>query len=86
MKQSKSQYQTLRTRKFSFKAFDLSKYPIKNFQSTINVLSNKGDEKELDTDDPPEQITQNILSSSQLFLKTLNKRKGKDTGSGKRDR
>ncbi len=41
MKKSKSQYQTLRTRKFSFEVSDLSKHPIKNLQSTINILSDK---------------------------------------------
>ena len=51
MKESKSQYQTLRTRKFSFEASDLSKHPIKNLQMTINILLNKGDEEDRDVND-----------------------------------
>jgi len=37
----------LRTKKLSFEVFDLSKHPIKNLQSTINVISDKGDDGEM---------------------------------------
>ncbi len=79
IKQSKSQYQAFRIRKLSFEASDLSKHPIKNLQMTINILSDKGDEKDGDGngDNPPKQTTQNISSSSRSFLKIPNKEKGK---------
>ncbi len=64
IKELKKQYQTLRTRKFSFEASNLSKHLMKNLQTTINILSNKGDKEEENADDPPEQIIQNISSSS----------------------
>ena len=53
---------------------------MKNFQMTINILSNKGDNEKLNVDDPSEQTTQNISLSSRLFLKMINKNKikGKD--------
>jgi len=37
-------------RKFSFEASDLNKHSIKNLQSTINIISDKGDDQE-ETDD-----------------------------------
>jgi len=46
IKKSKSQYQTLRTMKFFFKAFDLSKHLINNLQSTINIILDKEDDEE----------------------------------------
>ena len=85
MKKSKSQYQTLTIRKLSFEASDLSKHPIKNLQTTINILSDKGNKEEENADDSPEQTTQNIFSSSRSFLNNPDKRKGKDTGRGRRN-
>ncbi len=52
---------------------------------TINILSNKGDEEDGDADDPSEQTTQNISSSSQSFLEIPNKGKEKDIGQGRKD-
>ena len=53
IRKSKGQYQELKMRKFSFEASDLSKHPIKNLQSTINVILDKGDKLE-EIDEPPE--------------------------------
>ncbi len=39
IRRSKNQYQVLSTSKQSFETSDLSKHPIKNLQSTINVLT-----------------------------------------------
>ncbi len=52
---------------------------MKNFQTTINVLSHKEDNEELDIDNPSEQTIQNISSSSWSFLEMPNKEKRKDT-------
>ena len=62
-KQSKTQYQTLQTRKLPFEASDLSRYPIKNLQSTINIISDKEDEIE-NLADIGDQLQ---FSSSRLF-------------------
>jgi len=43
-------------RKFSFEISDLSKNLMKNFQPTINVISDKGDD-EFEVDDLSEQTT-----------------------------
>ncbi len=87
IKKSKSQYQTFRNRKLSFEASDLSKHPIKNLQSTINILSDKGDNREEEADDLPEQTTQNILSSSYSFLGGSSKpNKGKEKVTGDQSR
>ncbi len=82
IKNSKSQYQTLSIRKFSFEASNLSKHPIKNLQSTINLLSDKEDNEHEEANDPPEQINQNTSSLSHLFSGRSSqsyKGKGKDT-------
>jgi len=52
IKKSKSQYQALSIRKFFFKASNLSKHPIKNLQSTINVLSDKENNENEEADSP----------------------------------
>ncbi len=55
----KNQYQIIKTRKLSFETSDLSKHPIKNLQSTINILMDKEDnEEEENTEEIPEQSTQ----------------------------
>ncbi len=63
IKQSKSQYQMLKTKKLSFKIFNLSKHLMKNLQSTINVILDKGD-KEKETKNPSDQKTQNLSFSN----------------------
>ncbi len=83
IKKSKSQYQMLRTRKLPFEASDLSKYLVKNLQSTINVLTDKEDDgKEENTEKIPKQSTQKQLvglSFSKRFSKPT-KEKEKDIG------
>ena len=47
------------TRKLTFETSDLSKHPIKNLQTTINVLiDQKENEKEGDIEEVPEQSIQ----------------------------
>ena len=82
IKKSKNQYQILKNRKLSFKASDLSKHPIKNLQSTINILTDKKNNKEEDTEEVPKPSNQK-KSSGPSFpdgSSKPNKRKGKDTG------
>ena len=58
IKKSKSQYQILRIRKLSFEASDLSKHLIKNLQLTINILTDKKDNKEEDVEEVSESSNQ----------------------------
>ena len=68
----------LRNWKLSFEASDLSKHPIKNLQSTINIILDKGDEGE-EADNHLDSSTQNLSSSSQTFSEIPdNKDKGKE--------
>jgi len=60
IKKLKSQYQVLTNRRLSFKASNLSKHPIKNLQSTINVLTDQEETEkpeEEDIEKVPEQST-----------------------------
>ncbi len=57
--------------------FDLNKYPMKNLQSIINVISDKENDGE-EIDDPSDQNTQDLSSLSRAFPETpSNKDKGK---------
>ncbi len=58
IKKSKNQYQILKNRKLSFKASDLSKHPIKNLQSTINILTDKEDNEKENMKEVPELSNQ----------------------------
>src|SRR6266542_1731468 len=51
IRRSKSQYQTLTFQKQPFETSDLSQHPIKNLQSTINVLTDQEDNDVADTGD-----------------------------------
>ena len=54
IKRSRSQYQVLSFQKQLFETSDLSQYPIKNLQSTINVLTDQEDNNLADMEDAPD--------------------------------
>src|SRR6266540_5292439 len=83
IRKSKNQYQVLSNQKQPFKTSDLSQHPIKNLQSTINILTDQEDNNLADTEDAP-NISQQRKPQGHSFpggsSKPNNKGKGKDTG------
>ena len=66
-----------------FETLDLSQHPIKNLQSTINVLTDQEDNNLADTEDQPDTRQQRKpeeYSFPGRSSKPNNKGKGKDTG------
>ncbi len=82
IRKSKGQYQIFKNRKLSFEASDLSKHPIKNLQSTINVLSDKGNNEEEDTEEILELNSQKKLSGHSFLKESSKPNKGKEKDTG----
>ncbi len=83
IKRSKSQYQTLTFQKQPFETSDLSQHPIKNLQSTINVLTDQEDNDVADTGDALDTSQQRKPGGHSFpggSSKPDKKGKGKDTG------
>src|SRR6266542_3912043 len=83
IKRSKSQYQALSSQKQPFETSDLSQHPIKNLQSTINVLTDQKDNNLADMEDAPDTSQQRKPEGHSFpgrSSKPNNKGKGKDTG------
>src|SRR6266511_5423296 len=83
IKRSKSQYQTLSFQKQPFETSDLSQHPIKNLQSTINVLTDQKDNNVADTGDAQDTSQQRKPEGHSFpsgSSKPDKKGKGKDTG------
>ena len=66
----------MKSRKLSFKALDLSKHPIKNLQSTINIISDKENDQE-EADNLSEVLTHQSSFVSRIFSRTSENNKGK---------
>ncbi len=83
IKRSRSQYQALTFQKQPFETSDLSQHPIKNLQSTINVLTDQEDNDAAETGDA-QDISQQRKPEGHSFpsgsSKPDKKGKGKDTG------
>src|SRR6266540_7154311 len=82
IKRSRSQYQALTFQKQLFETSDLSQHPIKNLQSTINVLTDQEDNNLEDMEDAPDTSQQRKpvgYSFPGRSSKPNNKGKGKDT-------
>src|SRR6266542_407184 len=82
IKRSRSQYQTLTFQKQPFETSDLSQHPIKNLQSTINVLTDQEDNDVADTGDAPDTSQQRKPGGYSFpggSSKPNKKGKGKDT-------
>jgi len=54
IKKLKNEYQVLSTSKQPFETSDLSKHPIKNLQTTINMLTDQEENEEADTKEVPD--------------------------------
>src|SRR6266540_4596229 len=83
IKRSKSQYQVLSSQKQLFETSDLSQHPIKNLQSTINVLTDQEDNNLTDTEDALDTSQQRKPEGHSFpngSSKPNKKGKGKDTG------
>src|SRR6266540_3407182 len=83
IKRSRSQYQALTFQKQPFETSDLSQHPIKNLQSTINVLTDQEDNDVADTGDVPDTSQQRKPGGHSFpggSSKPDKKGKGKDTG------
>ena len=80
IKKSKNQYQILITLKQPFEMSDLSKHPIKNLQSTINVLTDQEENEEADMEEVPDTSHQKKLIGYSFLsgFSKPDKGKGKD--------
>ncbi len=80
IRKSKNQYQMLSTSKQPFKTSDLSKHPIKNLQSTINVLIDQEENEEANTEKVPDTSNQKKQSGHSFSggSSKPDKGKGKD--------
>ncbi len=83
IKRSKNQYQTLTFQKQPFETSDLSQHPIKNLQSTINVLTDQEDNDVADTGDALD-ASQQRKSGGHSFPSRSSKpdKKGKEKDTG----
>jgi len=54
MRKSRNQYQVLSISRHSFETSELNKHPIKNLQTTINILTDQEDNEQADTKEAPD--------------------------------
>src|SRR6266540_2150633 len=82
IRKSRSQYQMLSSQKQPFETSNLSLHPIKNFQSTINILTDQEDNEQADMEEVS-NISQQRKPTRHSFSggsSKPDKGKGKDTG------
>src|SRR6266498_1399937 len=83
IRKSRNQYQVLSSQKQPFETSDLSQHPIKNLQSTINVLTDQEDNDLAETEDAQDTSQQKKPEGHSFpsgSSKPDKKGKGKDTG------
>ncbi len=72
----------LSTSKHPFETSDLSQHPIKNLQTTINILTNQEDNEQADTEEVPDTRQQKKLIRSSFPGRSSKPDKGKEKDMG----
>ena len=82
IRKSRDHYQVLSISKQLFETSNLNKHPIKNLQTTINMLTDQEENEKADTEEVPDKSIQKKLTGHSFLSRSSksDKGKGKDTG------